>query len=136
MATLLCLAVAGPAVAATPVDARLKALYEAEFKWRRAEEARDLGFGPSSLTDRLPRVDPAAQARRLAYWDKVLAELDRMPLAELSPEERVNAQVFRTAIEIEANQPRWRLYEIPFNTDTFFWTLAPPRGRGFQTAEE
>jgi len=136
VATLLCLAVAGPAVAATPVDARLKALYEAEFKWRRAEEARDLGFGPSSLTDRLPRVDPAAQARRLAYWDKVLAELDRIPLAELSPEERVNAQVFRTAIEIEANQPRWRLYEIPFNTDTFFWTLAPPRGRGFQTAEE
>jgi uncharacterized protein (DUF885 family) len=28
------------------------------------------------------------------------------------------------------------MHEIPFNTDTFFWTLAPSRGRGFQTAQE
>jgi uncharacterized protein (DUF885 family) len=117
-------------------DSRLKALYDAEFRWRRAEEARTEGFGPTSLTDRLPRVDPASQAARLAYWDKVLAELDRIPLGQLSPAERINAQVFRTAVEIEANQVRWRLYEIPFNTDTFFWTLAPSRGRGFQTADE
>ena len=130
------LSLAGPLAATTGADARLKALYEAEFKWRRAEEARDLSFGPSSLTDRLPRVDPASQARRLAYWDKVLAELDRIPLDQLSAQERINAQVFRTAIEIEANQVRWRMYEIPFNTDTFFWTLAPGRGRGFQTADE
>jgi uncharacterized protein (DUF885 family) len=118
-----------------PQDARLKALYDAEFKWRRAEEARTEGFGPDSLTDRLPRVDPASQAARLAYWDRMLAELDRIPLDQLSAPERINAQVFRTSIEIEANQVRWRLYEIPFNTDTFFWTLAPPRGIGFGTAE-
>jgi uncharacterized protein (DUF885 family) len=127
---------AGPAQAAAgPDDARLQALYAAEFKWRRAQEARTEGFGPDSLTDRLPRVDPAAQAQRLAYWDRVLAELDRIAPERLSPQEQINAQVFRTAVEIEANQVRWRMYEIPFNTDSFFWTLAPPRGRGFQTAE-
>ncbi len=138
MGAALALLVTAGASAATPGpdDARLKALYEAEFKWRRAEDARTLDFGPQSLTDRLPRVDPASQARRLAYWEKVLAELDRIPPDRLSPQERVNAQVFRTAIEIEANQVRWRLHEIPFNTDSFFWTLAPSRGRGFQTADE
>ena len=104
MAVGLLLAAAQAAAAPGPDDARLKALYDAEFKWRRAEEARDLGFGPQSQTDRLPRVDPASQARRLAYWDKVLAELDRIPLDRLSPEERINAQVFRTAIEIEADR--------------------------------
>src|SRR5512146_2158977 len=100
LGAVLGLLLASPALAASPEDARLKALYEAEFKWRRAEEARTEDFGPQSLTDRLPRVEPASQARRLAYWDKVLAELDRIPLEKLSPEERVNAQVFRTAIEI------------------------------------
>jgi uncharacterized protein (DUF885 family) len=129
---------AGPGVAAAPgaQDAQLKALYDAEFRWRRAEEARGPGFGPQSLTDRLPRVDPDSQARRLAYWDKVLAELDRIPVEQLSPDEQINARIFRTAVEIEANQVRWRTYEIPFNTDSFFWTLAPGRGRGFQTADE
>jgi uncharacterized protein (DUF885 family) len=121
---------------AGPQDGRLKALYEAEFAWRRAEEARTTDFGPAALTDSLPRVDPASQVRRLAYWEKLLVELDGIPLDQLSPEERINAQVFRTSVEIEANQVRWRTYEIPFNTDSFFWTLAPPRGRGFRTADE
>ncbi len=46
---------------------------------------------------------------------------------------RVNAAVFRTAVEIEASQLRWRTCAIPFNTDSFFLTLAP--GRSFPTAD-
>jgi uncharacterized protein (DUF885 family) len=128
---------AAPSAATRSADARLKALYDAEFAWSRADQGRGTGFGPDSAGDRLPRVDPASQAARLAYWDNVLKELDRIPLDQLSPDERINAQVFRTAVEIKANNVRWKGYEIPFNTDTFFWTsLSPLPGMGFQTADQ
>jgi uncharacterized protein (DUF885 family) len=137
LALALALFVTAPALAApSAADLQLKALYDAEFKWRRAEEARTLDFGPHSFADRLPRVDPASQAARLGYWEKTLAALDRIPEAELSPEERINAQVFRTHLRIQMNEVRWRLHEIPFNTDSFFWTLAPRPGQGFATADD
>ena len=126
---------AAPSAATRSADARLKALYDAEFAWSRADQGRGTGFGPDSAGDRLPRVDPASQAARLAYWDNVLKELDRIPLDQLSPDERINAQVFRTAVEIKANNVRWKGYEIPFNTDTFFWTLAPYAGIAVEPEE-
>lgn len=118
-------------------DARLKALYDAEYEWRRRDQGRLEGFGPASLGDRLPRVDPKSQASRLAYWDGVLAELDRIPHDQLSHEERINAAVFRTAVEVMANEVRWKTHEIPFNTDSFFWTgLSPMPGSGFADAAQ
>ena len=53
---------------------------------------------------------------------------------ELSPEEQVNAQVFRTSIRALANDVRFKTYEAPFNSDTFFWTEFTPR-QGFATAD-
>lgn len=131
---------ASPARAAAQpasADARLKSLYEAEYAWRRADAGEPAGFRDESAAERLPRVDPASQAARLAYWDKALAELDRIPLDQLSPEERVNAQVFRSMVETDASEIRWKTYEIPFNADSFFWTgLTPYSGKGFDTADE
>ena len=62
-----------------------------------------------------------------------LATLDRITFDELSAEEKVNAQVFRTSIRALANDVRFRTYEAPFNSDTFFWTDFTPR-QGFATA--
>ena len=45
----------------------------------------------------------------------------------------MNAQVFRTSIRALANDVRFRTYEAPFNSDTFFWTEFTPR-QGFPTA--
>ena len=142
---LLLLAGAVPAAAQTPpnaataapsaADERLRKLYNEEWAWRRKEFGRLEGTGPGSLADHLPRVSPAAQQARLAYWTKVLAELDRIPLAELSAEERINAAVFRTSVEAMANDIRFRTYEIPFNSDSFFWADLGSRG-GLQNAEE
>jgi uncharacterized protein (DUF885 family) len=125
-----------PAQATPDAEARLNSLYDSTFKWQREQEGRRLGFGPESAGDRLPRVDPASQGARLAHWQKVLAELDRIPLDGISAEQRVNAGAFRTMAEIEASQIRWKLHETPFNTDSFFWTLAPFGGRGFETADQ
>jgi len=109
-------------------DARLRALYTEEWNWRQKE----LGRGGEG-TDGFSRVDAASQQARLAYWTKVLATLDTIPFDELSPEEKVNAQVFRASIRALANDVRFRNYEAPFNSDTFFWTSFTPR-QGFATA--
>jgi uncharacterized protein (DUF885 family) len=112
-------------------DAQLRALYTEEWNWRQQELAR--GGAGAGASDRFPRVDAASQQARLAYWMRTLARLDGIPLDTLSPEEKVNAQVFRTSIRALANDARFRTYETPFNSDTFFWTEFTPR-QGFDTA--
>jgi uncharacterized protein (DUF885 family) len=120
-----------PASAQTPqpsgsADERLRALYTEEWNWRQ----KDLGRG----SDGFARVDPASQQARLAYWTKALATLDTIPVDQLSPEEKVNAQVFRASIQALANDVRFRTYETPFNSDTFFWADFTPR-QGLANAE-
>src|SRR5262249_13970856 len=102
----------------TSADARLRELYTAEWSWRQRELAP---------ADRFPRVDAASQQARLAYWTRVLAALDSIPLNQLSSEERINAQVFRTSMRALANDIRFKTYEAPFTSDDFFWTSFTPR---------
>ena len=113
----------------TSADARLRALYTEEWNWRQKELAQG-GAQPGDPSDRFPRVDAASQQARLVYWTRALATLDSIPFDQLSPEEKVNAQVFRTSIRALANDVRFRTYEAPFNSDTFFWTEFTPR-QGF-----
>jgi uncharacterized protein (DUF885 family) len=116
-------------------DARLRALYTDEWNWRRKEMARSGDQpGDAGATDRFPRVDAASQQARLAYWTNALATLGSIPFNELSPEEQVNAQIFRAAVSALANDVRFRTYEAPFNSDTFFWNDFTPR-QGFATTE-
>src|SRR6185503_8617249 len=112
----------------TSADARLRALYTEEWNWRQQELGRG---GPAS--DRFPRVDAASQQARLAYWTRTLATLDTIPFDQLSPEEKINAQIFRTSLRALASDVQYRTYEAPFNSDTFFWTDFTPR-QGFATA--
>jgi uncharacterized protein (DUF885 family) len=114
-------------------DARLRALYTEEWNWRRAEMGRTSDEpGEAGASDRFPKVDAASQQARLAYWTRTLATLDSIRLDELSPEEKVNAQVFRASIRAFSNDLKFRIYEAPFNSDTFFWTEFTPR-QGFAT---
>ena len=109
-------------------DARLRALYTEEWNWRQIEMAR----GPAA-GDRFPRVDAASQEARLAYWTRTLATLDTIPFDQLSSEEKINAQIFRTSLRALVSDIRYRTYEAPFNSDTFFWTDFTPR-QGFTNA--
>jgi uncharacterized protein (DUF885 family) len=115
----------------TSADARLRALYTEEWNWRQQELLRG-GAQSADAGDRFPKVDAATQQARLDYWTKTLATLDAIPVAQLSPEEKVNAEVFRTSIRALANDIRFRTFEAPFNSDTFFWTEFTPR-QGFAT---
>lgn len=109
-------------------DAKLKALYDAEWDWRLKEEALlPSNEGPPVAADHFPRVDAANQQRRLDYYTNVLAQLGRIPRDQLSAEEKVNAQVFETMVEGFVADLRYKLYEAPFNADSFFWTSFTPR---------
>jgi uncharacterized protein (DUF885 family) len=121
----------------TSADARLRALYTTEWTWRQREFARRSDApGDAGMSDHFPRVDAASQQARLAYWTRTLAALDSIPFAELSPEEQVNAQVFRTSLRALATDIKYRTYEAPFNSDSFFWTEFTPRpGTVFGTAD-
>ena len=118
---------------ANSADQRLRALYTEEWNWRRKELGRESGQ-QGDAAGQFPKVDAASQQARLAYWTRTLAALDAIPFDQLSPEEKVNAQVFRTSIRALANDVRFGTYEAPFNSDTFFWTQFTPR-QGFATAD-
>src|SRR5688572_8484111 len=119
----------------TTADARLRALYTAEWTWRQREMARRSDEpGDAGADDHFPRVDAGSQQARLAYWTRTLAALDSIPVAELSPDEQVNAAVFRTSIRALATDVRFKIHEAPFNSDAFFWTEFTPR-QGFAKAD-
>ena len=115
-------------------DARLAALYTEEWTWRLRELARTDQPGEAAATDHFPRVDAVSQQARLAYWSRALATLDSIPFDSLSAEGRINAQVFRATVTALATDIRYRTYEAPFNSDTFFWTEFTPR-LGLATAD-
>jgi uncharacterized protein (DUF885 family) len=103
--------------------ARFKAIYTDEWKWREAELAGgEAEGGGDAVPDRLPRVDPASQARRLARWLDVRARLDALPPTRLKGDDAVDYAVYREQIDTLIAQQRFKEYEKPFNSDTAFWS--------------
>ena len=51
-----------------------------------------------------------------------LTSSNAIPAAQLSPDEQVNAAVFRTVLENAISDARFRTWEMPFNSDSSFWT--------------
>jgi uncharacterized protein (DUF885 family) len=102
-------------------DARLQAIYNDEWKWREEQfpDSEDRG---KKIADHLPKVDPASQAARLKMWQEVLAKLDAIPRAELSPAEQLNYDVYHPQIETLIEDQKFRGFEMPANADTTFWT--------------
>ena len=104
-------------------DARLKALYDAYADW----DARESGqawtpTGELEGTGHLPHVDAASQLRREAHLKDVLAQLNAISPAQLSADEQVNAAVLRTTLENQIADYHFRTWEMPFNSDSSFWT--------------
>jgi uncharacterized protein (DUF885 family) len=120
---------------AGPADEKLRALYTAEWTWRQQEMARRNDEpGDAGAAGHFPKVDPASQQRRYEYWQRALATLDSIPVGQLSAEERINASVFGVSVRALANDVRYKTYEAPLNSDTFFWSEFTPR-QGFGTIE-
>jgi len=124
---------ATPAFAAAPsapaslatqgLDDQFKAIYEKEWAWRQTGggEASEDSDAPASST-KLPDVSAAAQQARLKVWDDVLAQLEAIDPAKLSAENQVNYAIYKYQVESLAEEVRLRSYEMPFNSDSSFWS--------------
>lgn len=102
-------------------DAQLRAIYTEEWKWR-LEQFPDQEDSTKPIADHLPHVDAAAQQVRLHHWEGVLQKLNGVPRAQLSPEEQINYEVYRPEIENFIADEKFRVYEMPANSDSAFWT--------------
>jgi uncharacterized protein (DUF885 family) len=60
--------------------------------------------------------------RRDSLWRGFLADLQSIPTAELTPEDRINASIFRDQLEDRIVEFRFGAYQIPLNADSGFHT--------------
>ena len=129
----------GPSPTTAPAnaaDAKLRGLYDGYAAWDAKESEQFLDSrGETKPTAHLPHVDAASQLRRAAHLKELLDQLNAIPAQQLSPAERVNAAVFRTVLENGMGEARFRLWEMPFNSDSSFWTYLDSR-RQFTDAGE
>ena len=130
------LAATTSANAASDADRRLQALYTAEWQWRQLQ-LPDSEDTQKPVQDHLPRVDAAAQAERLKYWQDVLQQLQNIPRAELSAPEQLNYDVYRPQIEALVSRQTFREFEMPVNSDSTFWTdLGSTALRPYRSAQD
>jgi uncharacterized protein (DUF885 family) len=129
--------VQGTAASAQTADAsaQFKAIYEAEWAWR----IKELALGPQGTrgpgSNRLPDVTPAAHKRRLDQWTATLKQLERIPVDQLSDEDKINFIVLQTSLQRFVHEIEAKEYEMPFVSGTSFWARLAPRA-GFRDAQE
>lgn len=117
------LALASSAALAGPVDDRFQAIYGKEWQWRQEQMGTaDEDNDASGNQHRLPSVDAASQKARLKVWDDVLRQLDGIDTAKLDAQNQINFAVYRAQVENLAADVRLRGYEMPFNSDSSFWS--------------
>lgn len=122
--------------APSSADVQLRSIYTEQWQWWQEEMAEEPDDErPGNRSEHLPQVDEPSQSRRLAHLIDVLAQLDRVKLAELSAEEKINAQIFRALVRERIADLRFKTYQAPFNSDSFFWTEFTPR-EGFPDREQ
>ncbi|KQN68950.1 hypothetical protein ASF04_15400 [Duganella sp. Leaf61] len=119
-----------------PADARFKAIYTEELKWRQTQKQESDEDDDNGVTAALPRIDAATQAKRLAYWQGVLKKLDGIDPASLSGEEHINYQVYKAQIAALVADIAFREYEKPLNADTAFWSNLAYSARRPMTTEK
>ena len=116
---------AAPAVQPTVADKAFQSIYQTEWTWRTQQSSGGDEDGDPNAAARnrsLPDVSPQAQANKLAYLEGVLKQLDGVNVRALSAGEQLNYAIYRPQIEHTAAALRFRDYEMPFNSDSSFWS--------------
>lgn len=124
LACAACLVVALPAEAGDDATARFHDIYTKEWAWRQAqfEGADDEDNNDNKLADHLPNVDVSTQVARERYWADVLKQLDAMAPSQLHGDDPINYAVYRNQIVTLLADQHFHTWEMPFNSDTAFWT--------------
>ena len=129
-------ALAQEAPAPNAADLALQTLYQDYWNW----QVREYGLieradGSTEEGPTIASATPAAQKARAAKATEFRATLERIDGAALSPAEKVNAAVLRAALTERIEDARFTEWEMPFDSDSNFWSYWEAPG-GFQTVEE
>src|SRR5258708_39418102 len=98
-ALLLAITVFAAPTVGSNADPVFREIYTAEWTWRH-EQIPDMDDPNQPILDHLPKVDPAVQAARLRYWERVIQQLREIARAELSPVEQTNYDIYLPQIEV------------------------------------
>ncbi|HEY8604388.1 DUF885 domain-containing protein [Tsuneonella suprasediminis] len=117
-------------------DRALRALYTEYWNWQVADggwiEQADGSVEPGPT---IPSVTPKANRARAAKAAEFLRRLEGIDTASLSPTERDNADVLRAVLQEAIGDARFSEWEMPFDSDSNFWSYWDARS-GFQTVAE
>lgn len=128
--------VAAPLLAQESADDRLDQLTDAYYEYQldQYHQVAD-DSGATSQGGSLPSVTAQANLARAAYAGDALEKLQTIDESKLSAKAKIDAAVFRTLLEQEIGDARFREWEMPFNSDSNFWSYLAARS-GFTTVEE
>ncbi|RAO78260.1 DUF885 domain-containing protein [Dyella jiangningensis] len=116
------LALAAPAWAAQDAASRFKQIYDQEWTWRNGQAGIASSGEATPNGGRLDNVDAASQQKRQDYWQKVLKDLDGVDVKQLSPEDQVNYAIYRAQIQNLLAVQTFKQWQMPFNSDSAFWS--------------
>lgn len=111
-----------PTATSQTASQQFRQLYTREWTWRQTQLGGADEDHPDQQSGHLPDVSAQAQARREAYWTQILQKLDAIKPVQLQGEDKVNYAVYRQQIEVLLSDQRARTWEMPFNSDTAFWS--------------
>jgi uncharacterized protein (DUF885 family) len=117
-------------------DRQLAALTEAYYRDQLTRDAEvERADGTTEASDHLPSVTPNAHLARTERHQRWLSQLTAIRPAALSQSGEVNAAVLRNLLESNLGAARYRKWEMPFDSDSNFWSYLPER-QPLQTAAE
>ena len=126
------------AAAQTAVDAdvALAALTSDYHSWQLAEYNQIAQpDGSADAGAQLWSVTPEAHLARSAKTQEFLDRLSALDSASFSPAAKIDAAVFRTLLESDIGDAQFREWEMPFDSDSNYWSYLAAPG-GFTTVEE
>ena len=135
-AVLVAAALATPLSAQSSADERLGELADAFYDYRLEQFGlTETANGATEQGAHLPSVTAAAHRERAKRYADFLARLDAIDRAKLTENARTNALVLRTLLEAEIGDARFAEWEMPFDSDSNFWSYLAPRGE-FTSVEQ
>ena len=112
----------GVAHADQATDARFQGIYTSEWAWRTGQSGISASGEAQAGKASLDQVDPTSQQRRLDYWQGVMKQLEGIEVAQLSSANQVNYAVYREQIGNFIADQKFRNWQMPFNSDSAFWS--------------
>ncbi|MGB3740180.1 MAG: DUF885 family protein [Pontixanthobacter sp.] len=117
-------------------DETARALFAKYHEWQSRERGMvDDGKGGFTGGATYPSVRPDAQSRRFDDLRAFRARLDAIGTDRLSEPQQVNAAVLQSVLTEQIEDARFREWEMPFDSDSNFWSYLAPQ-TGFQTVAE